>query len=119
MSFDLYAQVSLLVLVALAAKNAIMMHSFALQQRAHGLDAREASIASARLRFRPVLMTSIAFIAGLSPLVIASGPGAGAMRAVGIPVISGMIAASVIGILMIPALFYVFQLMREKTGWKP
>ena len=119
MSFDLYAQVSLLVLVALAAKNAIMMNSFALQQRAQGLNARESSIASARLRFRPVLMTSIAFIAGLTPLVIASGPGAGAMRAVGIPVISGMIAASVIGILMIPALFYVFQLMREKTGWKP
>lgn len=119
LSFDLYAQIGIVVLIALAAKNAILINAFSLDKRAEGLDLHASAVAGARLRFRPVMMTSLAFIGGLIPLVLASGPGAGSMVAVGVPVFAGMLAASVFGIFLIPLLYTVFQGWRERIGHRP
>lgn len=119
LSFDLYSQIGLVVLIALAAKNAILVNTFALEERNTGKSLVESAASGARLRFRPVMMTSFAFIMGLVPLVIAIGPGSGAMVAIGVPVFAGMLAASTVGMLLIPMLYVTFQWMREKTGWQP
>ncbi|HEX2840500.1 multidrug efflux RND transporter permease subunit [Hyphomicrobium sp.] len=116
-SFTLYVQIGIVVLIALAAKNAILIVAFSIERRAAGDTLLESAVDGARLRFRPVMMTSIAFIMGLIPLVIATGPGADSMIAVGIPVLAGMLFASVFGIFIIPMLYVVFQRMRE--GRKP
>jgi multidrug efflux pump subunit AcrB len=113
MSLSIYAQLGLVMLIGLAGKNAILMVEFSKQQREAGFSVEEAAMQGADLRYRAVLMTAWSFLFGVFPLVIASGAGAGSRQAIGITTFSGMLVATLIGIIFVPALYAVFQRIRE------
>jgi len=105
---DVYAQIGLVMLVGLLGKNAILIVEFAVQRRLEGVSLTEAAVEGAKLRFRPIQMTSFAFIAGLLPLVVATGAGAIGNRTIGTTGAGGMLVGTVIGVLVIPGLYYLF-----------
>ncbi len=113
---DVYGQIGLLMLVGLAAKNAILIVEFASSLRKSGHGVVEAAMEAARLRLRPILMTAFAFILGVLPLVFATGPGANSRHSIGTTVLGGMIASTFLSLLVVPVLFVVFEWMREKLG---
>jgi len=112
---NIYAQVGLVMLVGLLGKNAVLIVEFAVQEHEHGMSIRNAAIAGAKARFRPILMTSFAFIAGLIPLVIATGAGAIGNRTIGTAALGGMLFGTVFGVIIVPGLYYVFGTMASKS----
>jgi len=117
MENDIYFQIGLIVLIGLAAKNAILIVEFAQQGLLSGMSAREAAVQAARLRFRPIVMTSLAFVFGVLPLAIASGAGSAARRSMGTGVVGGMLIATFIATIFVPLFFTVFA-RRQKMGEK-
>jgi hydrophobic/amphiphilic exporter-1 (mainly G- bacteria), HAE1 family len=113
---DIYCQVGLVLLIGLAAKNAILIVEFAEQLRDRGLTVIEAAVEAARIRLRPILMTSLAFILGVLPLVVASGAGQVARRSVGTTVAGGMLVSTFLNLLFIPVLYVVVQTLRGRFG---
>ncbi|CDH45507.1 efflux RND transporter permease subunit [Candidatus Contendibacter odensensis] len=118
MENDVYFQIGLLTLVGLAAKNAILIVEFAVMKHEEGMPILEAAVEAARLRFRPILMTSLAFILGAIPLVIATGAGANSRHSIGTGIVGGMTAATVLAIFFVPMFFRLFEGLSEKSGGK-
>jgi hydrophobic/amphiphilic exporter-1 (mainly G- bacteria), HAE1 family len=110
---DIYAQVGLVMLVGLLGKNAVLIVEFAVQKHHQGMSVLDAAIEGAKVRFRPILMTSFAFIAGLIPLVVATGPGAVGNRTIGAASLGGMVFGTVFGVIVVPGLYYVFGSLVE------
>lgn len=117
-SMSIYAQLGLVMLIGLAAKNAILMVEFSKQEREGGKGIEEAALSGANLRFRAVMMTAWSFLFGVLPLVFADGAGAASRQAIGITTFAGMLAATCVGIVFTPALYAVFQRLREKASGK-
>lgn len=112
---NIYAQVAMVMLIGLLGKNAVLIVEFAVQRKADGISVREAAIEGAFARFRPILMTSFAFIAGLIPLVFATGPGAIGNRTIGTAAAGGMLIGTVFGLFIIPGLYYIFGTIAAKS----
>ncbi len=113
LSNDIYAQVGLVMLVGLLGKNAVLIVEFAVQKHQQGATIAQAAIEGAKARFRPILMTSFAFIAGLIPLIFATGPGAIGNRTIGASSAGGMLLGTLVGVIVVPGLYYVFGNMAE------
>jgi HAE1 family hydrophobic/amphiphilic exporter-1 len=116
---NLYTQIGLILLIALSAKNAILIVEFARALRHEGQDIEQAAVEAARSRFRPILMTSFAFILGVVPLVLGSGAGANAQKSIGIAVLTGMLGSTVLTVTFVPSVFVVLQRFEEWRKPKP
>jgi len=116
---NIYFQISLIMLLGLLAKNAILIVEFAIQRRKAGFTIADAAFDAAKVRLRPILMTSLAFIIGLLPLVFAGGTGAAGNRSIGTGAVGGLLVGTILGIFIIPILFIFFQWLQEKVGKKP
>jgi HAE1 family hydrophobic/amphiphilic exporter-1 len=116
---DVYCQIGLVMLIGLSSKNAILIVEFAEQLREKGLSIADAAVQSAAIRLRPILMTSLAFILGVLPLVLAQGAGAISRRSVGTTVFGGMIAATFLNLIFIPVLYVLVKLLQEKFRRHP
>ncbi|MDD3722305.1 MAG: efflux RND transporter permease subunit [Lutibacter sp.] len=116
---NIYFQITLIMLIGLLAKNAILIVEFALQRRRHGMSLFESAIQGAKARLRPIIMTSFAFIFGMLPLVLAGGVGAVGNRSIGTGAAGGMLIGTMVGVLVIPVLFVIFQSLQELIGKKP
>ena len=115
MDVNIFTQIGFVVLVGLASKNAILIVEFARQRRESGVELHDATIEACRLRLRPIMMTSLAFILGVLPLVMAEGAGAEMRRTLGTAVFSGMLGVTLFGIFLTPVFFYVIQ---GVTDWQ-
>jgi len=115
---DIYFQIGLITLIALAAKNAILIIEFAVLKREEGLSAYDAAVQASKMRLRPIVMTSLAFILGCVPLAIASGASANSRHSIGTGVIGGMLGATLIAIFFIPLFYYLLERLTEKFGKK-
>jgi HAE1 family hydrophobic/amphiphilic exporter-1/multidrug efflux pump len=111
---DIYYQVALITLIGLSAKNAILIVEFAVERLKRGYNLLDATLEASKLRFRPIVMTSLAFILGTLPLVFSSGAGANSRHILGVSVVFGMTFATLIGTLFIPFLFYVVMWIKQK-----
>jgi len=118
-SNSIYVQVALIMLVGLLAKNAILIVEFAVQRRKAGLSLFDAAIEAAKLRLRPIIMTSLAFVAGLFPMSIATGPSAQGNHSISVGAAGGMVSGVLLGLFIIPVLFVIFQHLQEKVSGKP
>ncbi len=116
---DVYGQIALLMMVALAAKNQILIVAFAKSERESGKGILESAQTAARIRLRPILMTKLAFIVGVLPLVFATGPGANTRHSIGTTVVGGMLAAAVLSLLMVPVFFVIIEWIRTRCGFGP
>jgi multidrug efflux pump subunit AcrB len=112
--YDIYTQIGVVTLIGLAAKNAILIVEYAKERRAEGMSSVDAAMEAARLRLRPILMTSFAFILGVFPLVVATGAGASARRALGTAVFGGMNSATLLAIFIVPVCYVVIMRLTER-----
>jgi hypothetical protein len=119
---NIFTQIGLIVLVGLACKNAILIVEFAREKQEHGMSAADAALEACRLRLRPILMTSIAFIAGVYPLVVSTGAGSEMRQAMGVAVFSGMIGVTIFGLFLTPVFYFLLMKWgddRKKTAALP
>ena len=119
MDNNVYTQIGIVLIIALASKNAILIVEFAHKLREQGRSILDAAVEASRLRFRPILMTSFAFILGIVPLVSATGAGAASRRALGTAVFGGMIASTILAVFFVPVFFVVLQRLSELRGRRP
>ena len=116
---NIYVQIGLIMLIGLLSKNAILIVEYALQRRRHGMSLIDSVLEATDLRFRPILMTSFAFIVGMLPLIFVEGASANGNHSIGWSVIGGMLTGVVLGVFIIPVLFVIFQWLQEKIVGKP
>jgi HAE1 family hydrophobic/amphiphilic exporter-1 len=114
LQIDVYSQIGFVMLIGLAAKNAILIVEFAKRRRAEGLDIVDAALEAARLRLRPILMTAFAFILGVVPLMVATGAGAASRQSIGTTVFGGMLAATILTLAFVPVFYVVIERLRER-----